>query len=58
MSTSKTDRKSHHEMSPEEREKEHVRRLQEEVDAVKSGVLRRGRRASEPAGGTEGETSE
>jgi hypothetical protein len=29
-------------LTPEEREKEHVRRLQEEVDAVKSGVLRRG----------------
>jgi hypothetical protein len=42
MSTSKKNDKSHLEMSPEEREEEHVRRLHEEVDAVKSGVLRRG----------------
>jgi len=41
MSTKK-EAKTHAEMSPDEREEEHVRRLQEEVDAVKSGVLRRG----------------
>jgi hypothetical protein len=39
----KTDQKSREEMSPEEREQEHVRRLHEEVDAVKSGILKRGR---------------
>jgi hypothetical protein len=41
-----TDQKSHEEMSPEEREQEHVRRLHEEVDAVKSGILKRGREQS------------
>jgi hypothetical protein len=43
VSTPKKNPKTHAEMSPDEREEEHVRRLQEEVDAVKSGVLRRGK---------------
>ncbi len=47
MSTSKKNPKTHTEMSPDEREEEHVRRLQEEVDAVKSGVLKR-KRKDEP----------
>jgi len=56
MSTKK-EAKTHAEMSPDEREEEHVRRLQEEVDAVKSGVLRRGRqgKASESTVGDETE---
>jgi hypothetical protein len=40
--TPKKNPKTHAEMSPDEREEEHIRRLQEEVDAVKSGVLKRG----------------
>lgn len=43
MSPPKKNTKSHSEMSADEREAEHVRRLREEVDAVKSGVLRRGK---------------
>jgi hypothetical protein len=42
-------------MSPEEREKEHVRRLQEEVDAVKSGVVRRAKKDESPAAEGDGE---
>jgi hypothetical protein len=52
VSTSKKNNKSREEMSPEEKEAEHVRRLREEVDAVKSGVLRRGKEEKD-SGNTE-----
>jgi hypothetical protein len=46
MSKPKSNPKTYSEMSPDEREEEHVRRLHEEVDTVKSGVLRRGQQGN------------
>ena len=44
MSSSKTDPNRHAEMSPDEREKEHARRLHAELDAV----LKRNRNQDQP----------
>ena len=42
--------KTHQEMTPEEREDEHLRRLREGVEAAKSGVLKVGKKATESSG--------
>jgi hypothetical protein len=49
MSQPKKTPKTHQEMTPEEREAEHLRRLREGVEAAKSGVLKVGKKTTESA---------